>query len=189
MIRKEDSGMTPRARIVVIDDDAKAAAAVETLFRDAGHEVAAAHDAAAGLGLIERIDADVVIADLGMDGLDLLKQIRRTRPRAAVILTSASGTVKRAVRALKSGAEDYLVKPLDLEELSAVVERAIEKSRAAGLARVAVPGSTLAAIEREAILLTLESVDGSTSRAAAVLGISPRKIQYKIKEYRARPVS
>jgi two-component system NtrC family response regulator/two-component system response regulator HydG len=48
---------------------------------------------------------------------------------------------------------------------------------------VAIPGSTLEQIEREAILRTLESVGGSTSRAAAVLNISPRKIQYKMKEY------
>ena len=92
--------MTPKARIVVIDDDAKTAAAVETLFREGGHEVACAHEASAGLALVERIDADVVLADLGMDGLELLKQIRKARPRAMVILTTASGTVKRAVRAL-----------------------------------------------------------------------------------------
>jgi DNA-binding NtrC family response regulator len=49
--------------------------------------------------------------------------------------------------------------------------------------RVRIPGSTLADIEREAILRTLEAVEGSTSRAAAMLGISPRKIQYKLKEY------
>jgi DNA-binding NtrC family response regulator len=48
---------------------------------------------------------------------------------------------------------------------------------------VAIPGSTMAEIEKEAILRTLESVGGSTSRAAALLDISARKIQYKIKEY------
>jgi DNA-binding NtrC family response regulator len=49
-----------------------------------------------------------------------------------------------------------------------------------------IPGSTLEEIEREAIQRTLESVAGSTSRAAKILGISPRKIQYKLKEYQAR---
>jgi DNA-binding NtrC family response regulator len=49
---------------------------------------------------------------------------------------------------------------------------------------VQIPGSTLAAIEREAILRTLESVGGSTSRAASLLDISARKIQYKLKEYK-----
>jgi DNA-binding NtrC family response regulator len=48
---------------------------------------------------------------------------------------------------------------------------------------VSIPGSTFAEIEREAILRTLEAVGGSTSRAAALLGISARKIQYKVKEY------
>ena len=51
-------------------------------------------------------------------------------------------------------------------------------------AGVAIPGSTLAEIEREAILRTLEAVGGSTSRAATLLEISARKIQYKLKEYR-----
>src|SRR6185436_12119739 len=61
---------------------------------------------------------------------------------------------------------------------------------AAGLPRVAsgiaIPGSSLADIEREAILRTLEAVGGSTSRAARLLGISARKIQYKLKEYHDR---
>jgi DNA-binding NtrC family response regulator len=50
---------------------------------------------------------------------------------------------------------------------------------------VRIPGSSLAIIEREAILRTVESVSGSTSRAARILGISPRKIQYKLKDYHA----
>ncbi len=53
---------------------------------------------------------------------------------------------------------------------------------------VSIPGSTLADIEREAILRSLEAVGGSTSRAAALLKISPRKIQYKLKEYQQRGV-
>ena len=52
-----------------------------------------------------------------------------------------------------------------------------------------IPGSTLAEIEREAIQRTLESVSGSTSRAAKILGISPRKIQYKLKEYQTRTLA
>jgi DNA-binding NtrC family response regulator len=61
------------------------------------------------------------------------------------------------------------------------VEVAASNGAAAG--GVSIPGSTFAQIEREAILRTLEAVDGSTSRAAALLGISARKIQYKVKEY------
>ena len=122
--------MTSKARIVVIDDEVNAATALETLLREDGYEVAVAYDARTGLGLVEQIDADVVLTDLrmpGMDGLELLKQLKQSRPQTMVILMTAYGTVKNAVRAMKIGAEDYLAKPLDLEELEVVVERAIEK--------------------------------------------------------------
>ena len=122
--------MTSKARIVVIDDEVNAATALETLLKEDGYEAVSAYDAATGLGLVEQIDADVVLTDLrmsGMDGLELLKQLKQTRPQTMVILMTAYGTVKNAVRAMKSGAEDYLAKPLDLEELEVVVQRAIEK--------------------------------------------------------------
>ena len=122
--------MSTKARIVVIDDEVNAASALETLLREDGYEVACAHDAKAGLGLVEQMDADIVLTDLrmpGMDGLELLKHLKQARPQTMVILMTAFGTVKNAVRAMKTGAEDYLAKPLDLEELEVVVERAIEK--------------------------------------------------------------
>ncbi len=122
--------MSTKARIVVIDDEVNAASALETLLKEDGYEVACANDAKTGLGLVEQMDADIVLTDLrmpGMDGLELLKHIKQARPQTMVILMTAFGTVKNAVRAMKTGAEDYLAKPLDLEELEVVVERAIEK--------------------------------------------------------------
>ncbi|MBK5257928.1 MAG: sigma-54-dependent Fis family transcriptional regulator [Vicinamibacteria bacterium] len=124
--------MSPKARIVVIDDEVNAATALETLLKEDGYEVASAHDAHSGLALIEQNDADVVLTDLrmpGMDGLQLLTKLKQARPQTMVILMTAYGTVKNAVRAMKNGAEDYLSKPLDVEELEVVVERAIEKKR------------------------------------------------------------
>ncbi len=122
--------MSSKARIVVIDDEANAALALETLLRGDGYEVARANDATSGLGLVEQIDADIVLTDLrmpGMDGLELLARIKQLRPQTMVILMTAYGTVKTAVRAMKSGAEDYLGKPIDVEELEVILERALEK--------------------------------------------------------------
>jgi two-component system NtrC family response regulator/two-component system response regulator HydG len=122
--------MKPKARIVVIDDEVNAASALCTLLKDDGYEVACAHDGAAGLALVEEMDANLVLTDLrmpGMDGLELLKHLKQSRPQTMVILMTAYGTVKNAVRAMKSGAEDYLAKPLDVEELEVVMERALEK--------------------------------------------------------------
>ena len=64
------------------------------------------------------------------------------------------------------------------------VATADDAGESRGLAGVSIPGSTLSEIERAAILATLEAADGSTSRAAKMLSISPRKVQYKLKEYR-----
>jgi len=121
-----------KARIVVIDDEVNAASALCTLLKEDGYEVFSAHDGATGLGLVDQNDADVVLTDLrmpGMDGLELLKRLKQSRPQTMVVLMTAYGTVKNAVRAMKSGAEDYLSKPLDVEELEVVLERALEKKQ------------------------------------------------------------
>jgi two-component system NtrC family response regulator/two-component system response regulator HydG len=118
--------------VVVIDDEVNAAAALETLLREDGYEVGRANDGRSGLAMLERIEADVVLTDLrmpGMDGLELLGKIKEIRPGTMVILMTAYGTVKTAVKAMKLGAEDYLSKPIDVEELEVVLERAIERKR------------------------------------------------------------
>jgi two-component system NtrC family response regulator len=122
----------PRARIVVIDDEVNAAAALETLLQEDGYEVHRAHDGQAGLGLVETCDPDLILTDLrmpGMDGLELLARIKHTRPDTMVILMTAYGTVKTAVKAMKLGAEDYLPKPIEVDELEVVLEKALEKRR------------------------------------------------------------
>jgi two-component system NtrC family response regulator/two-component system response regulator HydG len=124
--------MNTKGRIVVIDDEVNAASALETLLQEDGYEVARAHDGAAGLQLLEKTDPDVVLTDLrmpGMDGIELLTRIKGIRPETMVILMTAYGTVKTAVKAMKLGAEDYLGKPIDVEELEVILQRAIEKKR------------------------------------------------------------
>jgi DNA-binding NtrC family response regulator len=119
-----------RARIVVIDDEVNAATALETLLRDDGYEVWKAHDGRAGLALVEREDPDVVLTDLRMpelDGIQLLTRLKELKPGCMVILMTAYGTVKTAVKAMKLGAEDYVSKPIDVEELEVILERALEK--------------------------------------------------------------
>ncbi|HEY2945508.1 MAG TPA: sigma-54 dependent transcriptional regulator [Vicinamibacteria bacterium] len=122
--------MSVKGRIVVIDDEVNAASALETLLREDGYEVASAHEAAGGLALLEKMEADLVLTDLrmpGMDGLELLGRIKEMRPDTMVIFMTAYGTVKTAVRAMKTGAEDYLAKPIDMEELEVILERALSK--------------------------------------------------------------
>jgi two-component system NtrC family response regulator/two-component system response regulator HydG len=122
--------MSDKGRIVVIDDEVNAATALETLLREDGYDVAKAHDARSGLLLLEKEEPDVVLTDLrmpGMDGIDLLAKIKEIRPETMVIIMTAYGTVKTAVKAMKLGAEDYLGKPIDVEELEVILQKALEK--------------------------------------------------------------
>ena len=122
--------MSVKGRLVVIDDEVNAAAALETLLKEDGYEVARAHDARAGLQLLEKVEPDVVLTDLrmpGMDGIELLAKIKEIRPQTMVIMMTAYGTVKTAVKAMKLGAEDYLGKPIDVEELEVVLQKALER--------------------------------------------------------------
>jgi two-component system, NtrC family, response regulator len=122
--------MSSKGRVIVIDDEVNAAAALETLLKEDGYEVSRAHDARTGLQILEKDEPDVVLTDLrmpGMDGLELLTRIKQIRPEIMVILMTAYGTVKTAVKAMKLGAEDYLGKPIDVEELEVVLEKVLEK--------------------------------------------------------------
>ncbi|MGE0453660.1 MAG: sigma-54-dependent transcriptional regulator [Vicinamibacteria bacterium] len=122
--------MSSKGRIVVIDDEVNAATALEALLRDDGYDVARAHDARSGLQLIEKSEPDVVLTDVrmpGMDGVELLARIKETRPETMVVLMTAYGTVKTAVKAMKLGAEDFLSKPIDMEELEVVLQKTLEK--------------------------------------------------------------
>src|SRR5690606_18472921 len=86
------------------------------------------------------------------------------------------------VRELENAIERAVVLSPDGELLPAHLPAAVAEGRRDG-ARLLIPGATLGEIEKEAILRTLEVVDGSTSRAAEILGISVRTIQYRLKEY------
>src|SRR5258708_40357141 len=99
--------MSAHGRIVVIDDEVNAAAALETLLREDGYEVTRAHDARSGLALLEQMDADLVLTDLrmpGMDGIELRAKITAIRPQTMVVLVTAYATGKTRVRAIMMGA-------------------------------------------------------------------------------------
>jgi len=124
--------MSSKGRIVVIDDETNAADALEQLLLEDGYEVAKARDGQAGLQLLEGFDADIVLTDLrmpGLDGLQVLAKAKDVRPDALVIVMTAFGTVKTAVQAMKLGADDYLSKPFDVEELQLAVQRAMERKQ------------------------------------------------------------
>ncbi|MFQ5740807.1 MAG: sigma-54-dependent transcriptional regulator [Acidobacteriota bacterium] len=115
--------------ILVVDDDASQRRLIEFWLQEEGYSTLTASDGKAGLQLFEAEAPRLVIADIrmpGMDGLDLLSRIKGINQDTPVILVTAFGTVNSAVEAMKLGAADYILKPLNADELKIVIHRALE---------------------------------------------------------------
>jgi len=121
-----------KTRILVVDDDASLRRVLQVQLEQEGYAVASAASAQQTLSMLQIQPYDMVISDLkmpGVSGLELLRQIRLQFPEAIVLILTAFGTVETAVEAMKSGAYDYLTKPVHPDELSLVVGRALEHLR------------------------------------------------------------
>lgn len=121
-----------KGRILVVDDEANARNALAELLDDAGYVVSTAADGRTALLQMEQVEPDVVLTDLkmpGMDGLSLIERGRPMSPHSTFIVMTAFATIDTAVKAIKLGAESYLTKPLELEAVIAIVDRALERTR------------------------------------------------------------
>jgi two-component system response regulator AtoC len=117
-------------RVLIIDDEPALRFAVQEVLEGHGLEVVTAESATAGLAALDEID--VVVSDYmmpDMDGMQLLERVRTVQPTLPVILVTAHGSERLAVRALKQGAYDYLSKPFDNDELFFSIDRAAETRR------------------------------------------------------------
>ncbi|MEO6307536.1 MAG: sigma 54-interacting transcriptional regulator, partial [Nitrospiraceae bacterium] len=117
--------------ILVVDDDAEMRELVHDVLKDRGHEISTAGSGQEALKLLAEQDHAVVVTDLrmkGMQGTELLAEIRRLYPDIGVILMTGFGSVDTAVEAMKRGASDYLTKPVKNDELVRVVERVIREA-------------------------------------------------------------
>ncbi|HEX3870460.1 MAG TPA: sigma-54 dependent transcriptional regulator, partial [Pirellulales bacterium] len=122
----------PPIRVLIVDNDAAHAETVADSLSRVGYDCAVATSGAEGARRIEQDTFDIIITDLMMndlDGLAILARAKNDLPEAEVILVTGHGTVPSAVTAMQQGAFNYLLKPLDLKQLRAVVERAAESAR------------------------------------------------------------
>ncbi len=121
------------ARILIVEDEPILRQNISDRLRAEGHEVIDAGTGEAGVELATLLAPDLILTDLrlpGMDGLGVLREVKRISPRAMVVMLTAHGSEKTAVEALREGAYDYLHKPIDLKELALLIERAVSHCRA-----------------------------------------------------------
>ena len=116
--------------ILAVDDEERYHRVYRMPLEKAGYQVDTAYNGIEALNLMENNVYDLIIADQSMpdmDGLQLLDAVRHKYPDIAYIIVTGKGTIKSAVAAIKSGADNYLSKPVDKEELLLNVEAALEK--------------------------------------------------------------
>ncbi len=115
-------------RMLVVDDDSLIRQSLYELLRLTGYEVDIASDGPEAVSLVERTTYQVIIIDMRLPqttGLELLAQIKARQPKTFVIVATGYGSIENAVQAMRTGAYDYVTKPINDEEIKAVIERAL----------------------------------------------------------------
>ena len=107
-------------RVLLVDDEEELVSTVAERLELRGIEAEACTSGTAALQLLEQQEFDVVVVDVkmpGMDGLELLRRIKTIRPKSQVILLTGRGSGKESQRGLAEGAFDYLIKPINIDDL------------------------------------------------------------------------
>jgi DNA-binding response OmpR family regulator len=153
-------------RVLVVEDDRMIAEAVRTALEQDGYTVEWIRDGASAVAALATSSFDIVLLDLGLprrSGLDVLREARRQGTTTPVIIITARDDVQSRVAGLDSGADDYLVKPFDLDELAARMRSVLRRGAGRGAS----------AIEHAGI--HLDPVTHEVSRNGVPVALSPRE--------------
>ena len=193
--------VTTPGRLLIVDDELSVRDSLGKWFREEGYEVTTAEDANRALTLLAEKPFDVALLDIkmrGTDGIELQRRLHENEPRLIVIMMTGYASVETAVTALKNGAYDYVTKPLDPDEISHLVKKALAHKQTEQenvrlretVAEVARPedlvgqstamNKVLDAVETvgptdATVLITGESGTGKELVARAIHHASPRK--------------
>ena len=116
--------------ILVIDDEDTQREILTGFLKKLGYKVEKASSGKEGLSIIANKAVDLVLTDFKMadiDGIEVLESIKKLNPEIGVIIITAFGTIEESVEAMRKGAEDYLIKPINLDELELIIKKALER--------------------------------------------------------------
>ncbi len=189
-----------RMRVLVVEDEPRLRHVLTRAIPDMGFDVAESARGDDALRVFEIATPDIVVLDLNlpdMDGIELFEIARKSWPSTEFIILTGFGSLEAAKQAIRLDVVDFLTKPASLGELEFALDRARRRrmgtmelppnmERETSVAETppeAEPAGTLADIERAKIMEALRLNDGNRSAAARQLGISLRKLYYRIAEY------
>lgn len=121
------------ARILIIEDEDDVRESYQDMFEFFGYEVDSAPNGREGVVKVTNNDFDIVITDLNMpemDGIEVLKVIKKNKPYIEVIVITGYATLENAIKAMKIGAYDYFTKPIDLEHVKIVLAKCVQSIKA-----------------------------------------------------------
>ena len=120
----------PMSNILIVDDEQSYRQLLSLVFESDGHVVRTAMNGRQALETLQAEPADVIVSDVKMpdiDGIEMLRAVRENQPDLGVILMTAFASVETAREAFKLGADDFIQKPFNNEELKVIVKRTLEK--------------------------------------------------------------
>jgi DNA-binding NtrC family response regulator len=163
-------------RILIVDDEPLNLDLLDQELADLGHGTIRAADGAEALVKLETVNPELVLLDYqmpGMNGIEVLREIRKRDRNTPVVIITAYGTIERAVEAVKSGADDFITKPFDPDHLALVVNKALEraqlKSEVEFLAQELVGRYRLVAGKNSLMVETVEEAKKAAASKATVL--------------------
>lgn len=168
--------------ILIVDDDTALRERLARAFRDRGFEVLEAGDHPAALELARARSIDRAVVDLrmpGPNGLQVVHDLRALHPSLQVVVVTGYGSIATAVEAMRLGARDYLTKPANADQILA----AFDADPDAPPVEPEYDVPSLAKVEREHIERVLQECNGNISKAARVLGMHRRTLQYKLAKF------
>ncbi len=124
--------MDPKLRIMIVDDEMIVRESFFHWFEKLGHEADTAASGPEALTKLEKFPFDILFVDIkmpGMDGIELLGRVKEEYPDTIVVIITAYGSIETAIRAMKMGASDYLLKPFKPDQLSLVMEKISQQKR------------------------------------------------------------
>src|SRR6266446_600047 len=123
---------SPTARVLIVDDEPAACKLLALVLSEADFDCKTVLSGAEALRLLEKDNRDAIVCDLnmpGMTGMELLAEVRRRSPQVAFLVATGLNDVRAGILAMKSGADDYLMKPLHADLVTASLHRALQKKR------------------------------------------------------------